>query len=150
LPGPPSDRNERNVALSDELYDVLNRQSVVDEVRYGPDAIQKRYLEATVHPERVSPSTGPEPPTITVKWDTTVPFEWFRIDDADPDTGFHCGWHYDHTHEDLGEAHFQYQRSGMVEPERRPAGFEFESPPRILWECLDRLFGEVLPRLVEG
>lgn len=150
MPGAPSDRDERNVALYDDLYDVLRRQVVVDFVRYVTDAIQKRFLEAIVHPERLRPPTRPEPPTITVKWDTAVPYAWFRIDYADPNTGFHCGWHYDHTHKNLGEAHFQYQWPGMDEPERQPATFEFESPPRILWECLVRLFEEVLPRRVEG
>ena len=149
MPGSPSDRGVRNVALYSDLYDVLRRQAVVNDVRYVPDAIQKRYLEATVHPERLTQPTGPEPPTITVKWDTRIPYEWFRIDYADPNTGFHCGWHYDHTHEDLGEAHFQYQRSEMEETKRRPAAFEFESPPRILWDCLVILFTEILPEHLE-
>lgn len=150
MPGPSSNPSDRNVGLYTDLYDVLRRQPVVDNVRFVPDAIQKRSLEATVHPERIDPPTGPQSPEITVRWDTAVPYEWFRIDYADPNTGVHCGWHYDHTHADLGDAHFQFQRSGTGEPEREPAAFEFESPPRILWHCLVRLFGEVLPTRGDG
>lgn len=145
MPGQPSEPRDRNLTLYDDVYDVLRRQPVVDDVRFVPDAVQKRHLEATVHPEWLSPPTGPKSPTITVKWDTSVPYDWFRVDYADPNIDFHCGWHYDRTHQELGDVHFQYQRSGMEEPERESAGFDFESPVRILWECLRRLFDDVLP-----
>ena len=136
---------ERNPALYRTLKDVLKRRAETTTVTYEPDSIQRRYLAAEVGPGRVVPATGPESPTLTVRWETAPPHRRFRIDYADPNTGFHCGWHRDDDHPELGPIHFQLRASGTEEPRREPARFEAEAPARILWAALDRLFGEVLP-----
>ena len=136
---------ERNPALYRTIKDVLKRRAETTTVTYEPDSIQRRYLAAEIDPMRVVPATGPESPTLTVRWKTAPPHERFRIDYADPNTGFHCGWHRDDDHPELGPIHFQLQHSGTEEPRREPARFEVDTPTRILWACLDRLFGEVFP-----
>jgi hypothetical protein len=134
-----------NPALYRTLKDVLERQAEVTAVRFEPDAIQKRYLVAEIDPYRVVPPTGPESPQLEVHWKQAPPHDEFRIDYADPNTGFHCGWHRDEGHSDLGATHFQYQTASMTSPQYEEAVFEAESPPKLLWECCTDLFENVIP-----
>lgn len=138
----------QNPGIYRALKDVLERQPAVVAVRFEPDAIQKRYLRAEVGPDRVTPPTGPEQPMLEVRWETASPHERFRIDYHDPNVDFHCGWHRDDDHADLGEVHFQYRIPDRTETEREPAAFDAESPARILWTCCERLFDTVLPEYV--
>lgn len=135
----------QNPGVYRALKDVLERQSTVDAVRFEPDAIQKRYLRAEVAPNRVTPPTGPQRPTLKVRWETAPPHERFRIDYHDPNADFHCGWHRDDDHPDLGDVHFQYRTPELTETIREPVSFDAESPARILWDCCERLFEDVLP-----
>jgi len=135
-----------NPALYRTLKDVLERQAEIVSVRFAPDAIQKRYLVADIDPQRVVPPTGPESPQLEVHWKLTPPHDEFRIDYADPNTGFHCGWHQDDDHAALGSAHFQYRTATMETPQYATATFEAASPPKLLWECCTDLFQRVLPR----
>jgi hypothetical protein len=137
-------RGSENPAIYRTLKDVLERQAEVVSVRFEPDAIQKRYLAAAVDPQRVVPPTGPESPQLEVHWKLTPPHDEFRIDYADPNVGFHCGWHRDEDHNELGAAHFQYQTDSMETPEYEGVVFDAESPPKLLWECCDELFENVL------
>jgi len=134
-----------NPALYRTLKDVLERQAEVTAVRFEPDAIQKRYLAAAIDPQRVVPPTGPESPQLEVHWKLTPPHDEFRIDYADPNSGFHCGWHEDDDHDDIGAAHFQYQTASMETPTSEAVVFEASSPPKLLWECCDDLFNNVIP-----
>lgn len=92
-----------------------------------------------------TPPTGPEPPRLEVHWKLTPPHDEFRIDYADPNTGFHCGRHQDEDHDNLGGAHFEYQTASMESPEYDGVVFESGSPPKLLWECCEALFGDVIP-----
>jgi hypothetical protein len=132
-------------ALYRTLKDVLERQAEIVSVWFEPDSIQKRYLAARIDPQRVTPSTGPESPQVEVHWKLTSPHDEFRIDYADPNVGFHCGWHQDENHSDLGVAHFQYQTDSMETPHYDGVVFEAASPPKLLWECCDELFETVIP-----
>jgi hypothetical protein len=134
-----------NPALYRTLKDVLERQAEIVSVWFEPDSIQKRYLAARIDPQRVTPSTGPESPQVEVHWKLTSPHDEFRIDYADPNVGFHCGWHQDENHSDLGVAHFQYQTDSMETPHYDGVVFEAASPPKLLWECCDELFETVIP-----
>ncbi|PSQ53219.1 hypothetical protein BRD20_03280 [Halobacteriales archaeon SW_8_65_20] len=134
-----------NPALYRTLRDVLQRQVEVVSVWFEPDAIQKRFLAAEVDPHRVVPATGPDPPRVEVHWKLIPPHDEFRIDYADPNTAFHCGWHQDADHDDLGAAHFQYQTISMERPAYESTVFEAESPPKLLWECCEALFEDVIP-----
>jgi hypothetical protein len=134
-----------NPALYRTLKDVLERQAEVVSVWFEPDSIQKRYLSAEVDPQRVTPPTGPESPQLEVHWKLTPPNDEFRIDYADPNVGFHCGWHQDEDHSDLGVAHFQYQTDSMETLHYDGVVFEAASPPKLLWECCDELFETVIP-----
>ena len=134
-----------NPALYRVLRDVLDRQAEVVAVRFEPDAIQKRYLAAAIDPRRVVPPTGPESPRLEVRWQLTPPYDEFRIDYADPNVDFHCGWHRDADHDDLGAAHFQYRTASLDAPEYEAVVFEASSPPKLLWECCDELFESVIP-----
>jgi hypothetical protein len=134
-----------NPALYRVLKDVLERLPEVIAVWFEPDAIQKRYLAAEVGPQRVIPPTGPESPQLEVHWKLTAPHDEFRLDYADPNSEFHCGWHHDDDHTDLGAAHFQYQTASMESPHYEAVAFEAASPPKRLWECCIDLFENVLP-----
>jgi hypothetical protein len=138
----------QNPGVYRTLKDVVERQPAVVTVQYEPDAIQKRYLRAEIAPDRVTPPTGPERPTLELRWETAPPHEQFRIDYHDPNVSFYCGWHRDEDHPDLGETHFQYRTAEMAEAEREPSSFDHESPARILWTCCERLFEDVLPEYV--
>lgn len=140
---------ESNPAVLRVLKDVLERQPEVVDVRYEPDVIQKRRLGAEVATARVEPPTGPEPPRIEVRWSTTHPRDQFHVDYADPNTGFHCGWHRDGDHPELGTTHFQYRLPGAETTTHEPASFDADTPTRILWTCLERLFEDVLPRFTD-
>jgi hypothetical protein len=133
-----------NPALYRTLKDVLERQAEVTAVRFEPDAIQKRYLVAEIDPHRVVPPTGPESPRLEVHWKQTPPHDEFRVDYADPNTGFHCGRHRDEDHRDLGTTHFQYRTASMASPPYEEAVFEAASPPKLLWECCGDLFENVI------
>lgn len=135
----------QNPALYRILEDILQRQAEITAVRYEPDAIQRRYLAATVGPSRVVSPTGPDTPGLEVHWQTTPPHDVFRIDYHDPNTAFRCGWHRDDDHDDLGPTHFQCQAADMDDPAYEEARFGVDAPARILWECCDRLFSTVLP-----
>lgn len=69
----------------------------------------------------------------------------FRIDYADPNAEFHCGWHHDDDHPGHGDVHFKYEHPGLDAPSYEAAAFDSVTPPRILWEALDELFADVLP-----
>lgn len=60
-----------NPALYRTVRDILQRQAEVVSVWFEPDAIQKRYVAAEVDPQRVIPSTGPEPLHVEVHWKLT-------------------------------------------------------------------------------
>lgn len=131
----------------DVLRDVLRRQPPIDSVRYRPSVAEKQYLEGRVPPERLENAIGPEPAHITVRWQRTPPYDEFRIDFTDPNVDLHCGWHRDEDHPEYGPVHFQWEHRGTDGPRYEAATVEAESPPRILWELLDRLFGTVIPEL---
>jgi hypothetical protein len=131
------------------LKDVLQRLPQIDSdhVHYRPSTADKRYLEALVHPERLNPPAGPDVPTITVKWTQQPSPEEFRIDYADPNIQFHCGWHQDEDHPEYGNMHFQYDYPGLDDPVYQAASVDAVTPPRILWEILDQLFTEIIPTM---
>lgn len=131
------------------LRDVLRRPDEIDATRvhYRPSTAERRYLEAFVHPDRLDPPAGPETPSITVRWARRPPHDEFRIDYADPNVDVHCGWHRDDDHPEYGPVHFQYDHPGVDGPVYESASFEASSPPRILWEVLDRLFEDVVPTI---
>ncbi|MDS0243767.1 MULTISPECIES: hypothetical protein [unclassified Haloferax] len=136
---------EENPALYRTLKDILERQAEVVSVWFEPDAIQKRYLACEIDPQRVVPSSGPEPPRLEIHWKLRPPHDEFRIDYADPNLDFHCGWHQDEDHNDLGTAHFQFQTALMETPHHEGIVFKTESPPKILWKCCEELFEDVIP-----
>ena len=143
--GGPTDHNP---AVYRELRDVLRRQPEITATRFEPDAVQQRYLVASVAPARVDPPTGSESPRIEVRWQVGTPPR-FRIDYTDPNTGFHCGWHRDNDHPDLGETHFQHTRPDDDTPAHEPADLAATAPPKLLWACLDELFTIRLPQLTD-
>nr|WP_256297603.1 hypothetical protein [Haloarchaeobius salinus] len=67
---------------------------------------------------------------------------------SDTSTGFHAGWHQDEDHTELGRAHFQY--SADDEEDRWGVTFEHQTPSLILWEIVEDLLEEVLPRYASG
>ncbi len=134
-----------NPALYRTLKDVLERQGEVRSVWYEPDAIQKRFLAAAVDPQRIVPPSGPDAPRVEVHWKLVVPHDVFRIDYADPNLPFHCGWHRDDDHNDIGETHFQYTTPAMETPQYEQVTFEAEAPAKLLWECCEELFANVIP-----
>lgn len=132
-------------AVYRELRDVLRRQPEITKTWYAPDSVQRRYLVASVAPSRVTPPSGPDAPQIEVRW--LAARDRFWIDYTDPNTGFHCGWHRDDDHPDLGATHFQYKRPGDDEPTHEAVDISATTPPKLLWECLDDLFTVRLPTL---
>jgi len=44
-----------------------------------------------------------------------------------------------------GAAHFHYQTASMEGPEYEEVVFEAESPPKLLWECCEARFDDVIP-----
>jgi len=135
-----------NPAVYRELRDVLRRQPEITDTWYEPDAVQQRYLVASVAPAHVDPPTGPDAPRIEIRWRAGTP-TGFRIDYTDPNTGFHCGWHRDDDHPELGETHFQYERPAADAPTYEAATVAATTPPKLLWACLDELFTVRLPEL---
>lgn len=131
------------------LRDVLNRQPEVVSVEYRPDSISKRYLRATIDPDRVPVPTGPRPPVLEVEWRFVGDERYYRIHYHDSNTGFNCGWHRDDDHPDLGPVHFQYERPITDERLYRSAEFDKSVPTEILWEAVDRLFDTHLPALID-
>ncbi|WP_233512009.1 hypothetical protein [Haloferax sp. Atlit-12N] len=114
---------------------------------YEPDSIVKKYIQAAIDPNRVVPTTGPESPTLAVKWRFVGDESQFRIHYADPNTGFNCGWHRDDDHPELGAVHFQYYLPDEGETNHEAVQFEKQIPTEVLWTVLDRLFQERLPEL---
>lgn len=142
MPPRPND-NYRNIYAV--LKDVLQRPVQIDSERYRPSTADKRYIEAHVVSERIDPPAGSDAPTITVRWKRLPPHDEYRIDYSDPNIEFHCGWHCDDDHPEYGDVHFQYQHPQRTEPVYEAVEFSVVSPPRILWEVLDRLFDAVIP-----
>jgi hypothetical protein len=130
------------------LKDVLQRYPRVTTVTYEPDSIIKKFLRAQVDPNRVSPPTGPEPPTLDVEWRYEQNQSNYRIHYADPNTGFNCGWHRDDDHPNLGPVHFQYEIPRTGKSDHKQAQFSKSVPTEILWLALDRLFETKIPALV--
>lgn len=135
---------EPNFHLYEQLKrDVLQRLPEVIDVTYEPDAVKAKNLKATISPHRITPSTGPDSPELTIEWYRQTPDDWFRINYSDPNTGFHAGWHQDEDHDDLGTAHFQY--TAPDGSDRWSTSFDNEIPSLVLWEIVEELFDEVLP-----
>lgn len=124
--------------------DVLDRVPHVTTVEYVPDDVEAKRLKATFAPNRLEPPTGPEAPELVVEWYRQTPHDWFRVDYSDPNTGFHAGWHQDEDHPDLGRAHVQY--ASDEEADRRAVTFQHETPSLILWEIIETLLDDVLPK----
>lgn len=140
----PHPGGDPNAQLYEQLKrDVLERVPHVTTVEYRPDSVTATQLCATFDPDRLEPPTGPESPTLTIKWYRQTPKDWFRIDYNDPNTGLHAGWHQDEDHPDLGPVHFQYSLPN--ESGRWSVAFEHETPSLILWEIIEELLEEVLP-----
>lgn len=131
------------------LRDVLQRQPEVTLVVYEPDSIVKRFLQATIGPDRVAPPTGPTAPTLDVEWRYTSDSQYYRIHYVDPNTGFNCGWHRDEHHPDLGPVHFQYESPASKLSTYEPAQFSSTVPTEILWTAMERLFDHRLPTLAQ-
>lgn len=129
------------------LNDVLKRLPEVTTVTYEPNSIEKRALCAFFDPNRLTPPTGPETSYLTIEWRLHEETQYFRIDYADPNVPFHCGWHRDDDHNDLGPIHFQYETAEMSTPDRESAHFDSEIPTEILWEATARLLDEKLPSI---
>ena len=134
-------------AVYEGLRDVLGRQPEITSVTYEPDSISKRFLRATVAPERVEPPTGPDPPTLEVEWRFSDGNTRYRIHYADPNTDFSCGWHRDDDHPELGSIHFQYEDPRTGETTHEPVTFEPAVPTELLWRATERLFERRLPSL---
>jgi hypothetical protein len=130
------------------LKRILDRHPLTEEVRYQPSVAEKRYLEATVASERLDDVVGPESPRVTVRWTRDPPYDEYRVDFSDPNVDFHCGWHSDDDHPEYGPLHFQYDHHGLDQPVYEAVTVEPNTPPRILWELLDRLFEDVVAELV--
>lgn len=129
------------------LEDVLRRHPAVTDVRYEPDSVSKRFLRAEIAPGRVVPPTGPACPTLDVEWRFDGDEPYSRIHDADPNTGFNCGWHRDDDHPELGAVHFQFEHPGRGDCDHVRATFEKTLPTEILRTALTRLFDERIPTL---
>lgn len=124
--------------------DVLDRVPHITTVQYVPNDVEARQLEATFDPNRLTPPTGPDPPSLVLSWYRQTPHDWFRVNYTDPNTGFHAGWHQDEDHPELGRAHFQYASGDQAD--RWGISFEHETPSLILWEIMEELLEEVLPK----
>jgi hypothetical protein len=124
--------------------DVLDRVPHITSVEFVPDDIEARRLKAHFDPARLDPPTGPEEPELVVAWYRQDPYDWFRVNYADPNTGFHAGWHQDEDHPDLGQAHFQY--STAEGGDRWGTTFEHDTPSLLLWEIVETLLDDVLPK----
>ena len=69
------------------LSDVLRRQPEVTSVTYEPDSITRRVLRAQLAPDRPTPPTGPQSPTLEVEWRYAGDEQCYRIHYADPIQG---------------------------------------------------------------
>jgi len=144
--GVPRPNADPNANLYRQLKrDVLGRLPQVTGVEYEPDAVRAQRLRATFAPGRLDPPTGPEAPTLTVEWIRGAARDWFRIDYADPNTGLHAGWHQDEDHPEFGPCHRQVTVSGGP-TDYETFGFDHETPSRRLWEVIEDLLGNVVPR----
>lgn len=140
----PPPGSDPNATLYAQLKrDVLDRVPHITTVEFVPDDIEATRLRATFDPDRLDSPTGPEPPTLVVTWYRRDPNDWFRVDYADPNTGFHVGWHQDDDHPEYGAAHVQVSTADVED--RWPVTFDHETPSLILWEIVDALLADVLP-----
>lgn len=124
--------------------DVLERVPQITTVEFVPDTVEAKQLTATFDPDRLEPPTGPAAPELVIEWYRQTPDDWFRVDYHDPNTGFHAGWHQDEDHPALGTAHFQYATD--EESDRSAVTFSHQTPSLILWEIIETLLEDVLPR----
>lgn len=141
----PHPGGDANAHLYEQVKrDVLERVPHITTIEYVPDDVAAKQLRATFDPARLKPPTGPESSELAVEWYRQTSHDWFRIDYHDPNTGFHAGWHQDRSHPDLGPAHFQYSTDN--ESDRWGVTFEHETPSLILWEIIEKLLEEILPK----
>lgn len=140
----PHPGGDPNANLYEQLQrDVLDRIPQIVSVEYVPNAVSAKELQASFDPDRLEPPTGPESPTLTIKWYRQTPHDWFRVDYTDPNTGFHAGWHQDEDHPELGRLHFQY--SNDENSDRWAVSLDHETPSLILWEIIEELLDGILP-----
>lgn len=140
----PHPGGDPNAHLYEQLKrDVLERVPHITTVEYVPDAVEAKHLRATFDPNRLTPPTGPEAPTLEITWYRQTPHDWFRVNYSDPNTGFHAGWHQDEGHPELGHAHVQYSNTETTT--RQAMTFQHETPSLILWEIIEELLEEILP-----
>jgi hypothetical protein len=140
----PHPGGDPNAHLYEQLKrDVLDRVPHVASVEYVPDRVAAKRLRARFAPTRLEPPSGPEAPELDIEWYRGTPHDWFRVNYADPNTGFHAGWHQDEDHPDLGRAHFQY--STHETEDRWGVAFGRETPSLVLWEIVEELLEVVLP-----
>lgn len=124
--------------------DVLERVPHITSIEYVSNDVEAKQLTATFDPLHFESVTGSKPPELIVKWYRQRPHDWFRVNYVDPNTGFHAGWHQDEDHPDLGRAHFQY--STDKEGDRWGITFEHETPSLVLWEIIEELLEDIIPK----
>jgi len=134
-------------SVYDGLRDVLRRYPVVTAVTYEPDSIVKRFLRATVDPNRVTPATGPSSPTLDVEWRYADDLQYYRIHYATRTPGFEPA---------AGIATTTIRNSVRYTsrfPIRKPARPITSAPPsasssrrRYSGPALDRLFETRIPK----
>lgn len=88
--------------------------------------------------------------TVEAEWRPRPDRDAFRVQYAEADAAWSCGWHQYETHPDLGPCHFQVDHAAWDEPHREPATFPDPNPMAVLEACLDRLRARVpgLPQSV--
>jgi hypothetical protein len=118
----------------------MKRLDAVTRVTSEPSAARPVRVEARLDTEAfLDRPYGPGTATLEAEWRPRPDRDAFRVQYAEDDAAWSCGWHQDRTHLDLGACHFQVDHVTWDDSYREPATFPDPNPMAVLEVCLDRL-----------
>jgi len=137
---PPGDAGLHRFEIHKRFKHRLGRLDAVESVTSGPSSVRPVRIAARLDTAPLlDRADGPRTATLEAAWRPRPGRDAFRVQYAEADAAWSCGWHQDSTHAALGPCHFQVDHADWPEPYREPASFPDPNPMAVPEACLRRL-----------
>lgn len=140
VPGVPGDTHLDRFEIHKRFRNRLERAPFVEHVQARPSPMRPTHLVATIDATSwFGEDYRSDTARLEVEWRPRDGRDWFRIQYAEAQPDWSCGWHQDGTHEDVGPNHFQVDSADWDESRREPCTFDDSNPMAVLESCLQTL-----------
>lgn len=136
----PPDKPLHRFEVHKRFKHRLGRLDSVERVTSEPSSVRPVRVTALLDTETfLNQPAGSTAATLEAEWRPRQERDAFRVQYAEDDAAWSCGWHQDSSHPSLGPCHFQVDHEEWPEPHRERASFHDPNPMAVLEACLDRL-----------